>query len=96
MSNGGKRLNELIRKRGFRLGAVADAIGVNQNTMTRWTDNAPIGKLVKISRFTGIDIVDVINCLVIDDDRIDRSNSDPIASTSPDATDPTKSGGEAN
>lgn len=68
MSNSGKGLNELIRKRGFRLGAVAEAIGVNQNTVTRWTDNAPIGKLVKLSKFTGIPLMDVINCLVIEDD----------------------------
>ena len=68
MSNKGKGLNELVKKRGFRLGAVAEAIGVNQNTMTRWTDNAPIGKLVKLSKFTGIPLMDVINCLVIEDD----------------------------
>ena len=68
MSNGGKELNELIRKRGFRLGAVAEAIGVNQNTMTRWTDNAPIGKLIKLSRFTGIPILEVISCFDTEDE----------------------------
>jgi predicted transcriptional regulator len=75
MSNGGKRLNELIRRRGFRLGAVAEAIGVNQNTMTRWTGNAPIEKLIKISEFCDIDIIDIIDCF-----RPDRSDptSDPI------------------
>jgi transposase-like protein len=62
MSNGGKRLNELVRQRGFRLGAVAEAIGVNPNTMTRWTDNAPIGKLFGISEFTSIPITEVIEC----------------------------------
>ncbi|WP_310485715.1 helix-turn-helix transcriptional regulator [Chamaesiphon sp. VAR_48_metabat_403] len=62
MSNGGKRLNELIRRRGFRLGAVAEAIGVNQNTMTRWTGNAPIEKLIKISEFCQIDIIEIIEC----------------------------------
>jgi transposase-like protein len=62
MSNGGKRLNELIRRRGFRLAAVASAIGVNPNTMTRWTDNAPIGKLFGISEFTSIPITEVIEC----------------------------------
>ncbi len=62
MSNGGKRLKELIRQRGFRLGAVAEAIAVNPNTMTRWTDNAPIGKLFGISEFTSIPITEVIEC----------------------------------
>jgi hypothetical protein len=62
MSNGGKRLNELIRRRGFRLGAVAEAINVDPSTMSRWTDNAPIGKLFGISDFTGIPITEVIEC----------------------------------
>jgi predicted transcriptional regulator len=73
MSNSGKGLNQLIRKRGFRLGAVADAIGVNQNTMTRWTDNAPIGKLIKLSRFTGIPILEVIGCFDLEDDAAKES-----------------------
>ena len=62
MTNGGKRLNELIRKRGFRLGAVAEAIDVDPSTISRWTDNAPIGKLFLISDFTGIPIIEVIEC----------------------------------
>jgi hypothetical protein len=70
MSNGGKRLNELIRRRGFRLGAVAEAIDVvggaspmeNRQTISRWTDNAPIGKLFGISEFTSIPITEVIEC----------------------------------
>lgn len=62
MSNGGKRLNELIRRRGFRLGAVAEAIGVSKNTINRWDGNAPIGKLFGISDFTGIPIAEVIEC----------------------------------
>ena len=61
-------MNELIRQRGFRLGAVAEAIGVNPNTMTRWTDNAPIGKLIKLSRFTGIPILEVISCFDLEDE----------------------------
>jgi hypothetical protein len=36
--------------------------------MDRWTDNAPIGKLLKLSKFTGISVMDVINCFVIEDD----------------------------
>jgi predicted transcriptional regulator len=68
MSNGGKRLSELIRERGFRISAVAEAIGINRVTIGAWSDNAPIGKLVKLSKFTGIPLMDVINCLVIEDD----------------------------
>jgi predicted transcriptional regulator len=62
MTTGGKRLNELIKKRGFRLGAVAEAIGVSKNTINRWDENAPIGKLFGISDFTGIPIIEVIEC----------------------------------
>ncbi len=69
MSNGGKRLNELIRQRGFRLGAVAEAIDVDPSTMSRWTDNAPIGKLIKISDFTHIPIIEIIECFRPDRDQ---------------------------
>jgi hypothetical protein len=62
MSNGGKELKELIRKRGFILKVVAEAIDVDPQTMTRWTDNAPIGKLFGISEFTSIPITDIIEC----------------------------------
>jgi predicted transcriptional regulator len=75
MSNGGKRLNELIKKRGFRLGAVAEAIDVDSRTMRRWTDNAPIGKLIKLANFTGIPIADVIDCFRPDRD---SQTTDPI------------------
>jgi transcriptional regulator with XRE-family HTH domain len=68
MVNDGKRLKELIRKRGFRLGAVAEAIDVAPSTMDRWTDNAPIGKLIKLSRFTGIPILEIIGCFDLEDD----------------------------
>jgi predicted transcriptional regulator len=68
MINDGKRLKELIRKRGFRLGAVAEAIDVAPSTMDRWTDNAPIGKLIKLSRFTGIPILEVIGCFDVEED----------------------------
>jgi transcriptional regulator with XRE-family HTH domain len=73
MSNGGKRLKELIRKRGFRLGAVAEAIDVAPSTMDRWTDNAPIGKLIKLSRFTGIPILEVIGCFDLEGDAAKES-----------------------
>ena len=59
-------MKELILSRGFRYGAVAEAIGVAPHTMTRWTDNAPIGKLLRISRFTGIDILELISCFDTD------------------------------
>jgi predicted transcriptional regulator len=68
MSNGGKRLRELIRKRGFRLSAVADAIGVSYETMRTWSNTAPIDKLIKISEFCNIDIIEIIECF-----RPDRS-----------------------
>jgi predicted transcriptional regulator len=73
MSNGGKELNELIRKRGFRLSAVASAIDVDRQTISRWTDNAPIGKLIKLSRFTGIPILEVISCFDLEDDAAKES-----------------------
>lgn len=60
-------MNELIRQRGFRIGAVAEAIGINRVTIGAWTDNAPIGKLVRLSKFTGISMEEIINCLVQDD-----------------------------
>jgi transcriptional regulator with XRE-family HTH domain len=68
MSNGGKRLKELTRKRGFILKAVAEEIDVDPQTMTRWTDNAPIGKLIKLSRFTGIPILEVIGCFDLEEE----------------------------
>jgi predicted transcriptional regulator len=71
MSNGGRRLKDLIRQRGFKLGAVADAIGVHQNTMTNWIDTAPIDKLFRLSDFTGIPILEVIECFRPHDDPID-------------------------
>lgn len=81
MSNGGKRLNELIRKRGFRIGAVAEAIGVGKNTISTWGDNAPIGKLAEISQFADIPFRDVLRCFVpniddlIPDDRTGGENN---------------------
>ncbi|WP_309742219.1 MULTISPECIES: helix-turn-helix transcriptional regulator [unclassified Chamaesiphon] len=61
-------MNELIRRRGFRLSAVASAIDVDRQTISRWTDNAPIGKLIKLSRFTGIPILEVISCFDTEDE----------------------------
>jgi transcriptional regulator with XRE-family HTH domain len=64
MSSGGKRLNELIKKRGFRIGAVAEAIGVGKNTISTWGDNAPIGKLAEISEFADIPFREILRCFV--------------------------------
>jgi transcriptional regulator with XRE-family HTH domain len=68
MTTGGKRLNELIKKRGFRLGAVAEAIGVSKNTINRWDENAPIGKLFGIADFTGIPFMEIAECFRPDRD----------------------------
>jgi predicted transcriptional regulator len=85
MSNGGRRLNELIKKYGFRLGFVSEAIGVGKNTISGWTDNAPIGKLIRVSDVTGIPILEVIDCF--------RSLPEPIDST---ATEIDRIGGDQN
>lgn len=71
MTTGGKRLKDLIKRRGFRLGAVTDAIGVDPSTLGKWTDNAPIGKLVKLSEFTHIPLMEIIHSLVGDSPAID-------------------------
>ncbi len=81
MSSGGKRLNELIRKYGFRIAAVAEAIDVDRQTISRWGDNAPIGKLFGISDFTHIPILEIIECFnpdrdeLIPDDRGEDENN---------------------
>ncbi len=96
MSNGGKRLKELIKNRGFRLGAVTDAIGVDPSTLGKWTDNAPIGKLVKLSEFTGIPLMDVIRSLVGDSPAIDPTQPNSIDPHSPAPIDPKLMEGENN
>jgi transcriptional regulator with XRE-family HTH domain len=85
VSNGGKRLKELIKKRGFVLKAVAEAIDVAPQTMTRWTNNAPIGKLIELSDFTGIPLIEVVESF-----RPDRESID----TNPDQSD--RTGGDEN
>jgi transcriptional regulator with XRE-family HTH domain len=72
MTTGGKRLKELIRKRGFRIKAVAEAIGVHRDTIGAWTDNAPIGKLYEIAKFINRPIAEVIECF--NPDRSDPAN----------------------
>lgn len=74
MSTGGKRLNELIKKYGFRISAVAEAIDVDRQTISRWGDNAPIGKLFGISDFTHIPIMEVIHCFRADRESLDQAD----------------------
>lgn len=62
MSNGGQRLRELLKERGFMFATVAKAIGVPRATMYRWTETAPIDKLIELSKFTRIPIIEVVNC----------------------------------
>jgi transcriptional regulator with XRE-family HTH domain len=81
MSKEYKQLNQLIKTRGFRLGAVAEAIDVAPYTISRWTHNAPIGKLVKISRFTGIPLDEIVRCLVIEEDSVEPTLREPIDSS---------------
>jgi transcriptional regulator with XRE-family HTH domain len=60
MPSGGKRLKKLIKERGFTLIAVAKAIDVTSATMRAWTTTAPIDKLIRLSDFTGIPLIDVV------------------------------------
>ncbi len=71
MSNGGQRLKELLKERGFVLETVADAIGISSRAMRSWTNTAPIDKLIRLSDFTGIPITDVIDCFRADADPTD-------------------------
>lgn len=70
MSSGGKRLNELLRKHGVRVGFVSEGIGVGRNTISTWGDNAPIGKLVEISEVARIPLRDVLRCFIPDIDEL--------------------------
>jgi transcriptional regulator with XRE-family HTH domain len=75
MSNGGKRLRELLKAKGFVLETVANAIGISSRAMRDWTTTAPIDKLFGIADFTGIPFMEIAECF-----RPDRSEptSDPI------------------
>jgi transcriptional regulator with XRE-family HTH domain len=70
MSNGGKHLKELIKSTGRTLEWVAEAINVSPQTITRWTNNAPIGKLYEISKVAGIPILEIIECFNPDRDEL--------------------------
>ncbi len=74
MTNGGKRLRELLKEHGFIFSAVADAIGVPRATMYRWTDTAPIDKLIRLSEFTRIPLMKVIECFITDPDKLPPSD----------------------
>jgi transcriptional regulator with XRE-family HTH domain len=79
MSNGGQRLKELLKERGFVLETVADAIGISSRAMRSWTNTAPIDKLIRLSDFTGIPLIDVVESFRPDrDDPIeaDRAGGD--------------------
>jgi transcriptional regulator with XRE-family HTH domain len=75
MSNGGKRLRELLIERRWDITDIAAAIGVGRSTIYTWTTTAPIDKLFAIAKHTGIPIAEVIDCF--NSDRTEPT-SDPI------------------
>ncbi len=62
MNDGGKRLKELLRKEGRTVEWVAERISVNPQTITRWKNNAPVGKLWEIHYLTGIPFIELAEC----------------------------------
>jgi transcriptional regulator with XRE-family HTH domain len=70
MSNGGQRLKELLKERGFVLETVADAIGISSRAMRSWTNTAPIDKLIRLSDFTGIPLIEVVESFRPDRDEL--------------------------
>ena len=77
MSNGGKDLKELLKRNGRTVEWVAQGIDVSPQTITRWTDNAPIGKLYAIAKYAQIDIHEIIECFNPDwDTSIERDGDD--------------------
>ena len=74
-------MKELLRKHGRTVEWVAEGIDINPQTITRWTDNAPIGRLFAIAKYTNIDIHEIIECFnpdrneLIPDDRIGGENN---------------------
>jgi hypothetical protein len=59
-------LRDLLKDRGFVLNVVADRIDVGRATMYRWTNDAPISKLIKISEFTRIPLSEIVGCFITD------------------------------
>lgn len=63
-------MRELIKERGYTLVSVARAIDVSYETMRTWNHTAPIDKLFGISGFTGIPILEIIECFNPDRDEL--------------------------
>jgi transcriptional regulator with XRE-family HTH domain len=81
MSNGGKRLRELLAQNRWDITDIAIAIGVGRSTIYTWTHTAPIDKLYAIAKFTNIPFADIAECF----------NPDPTEAAPTDRT-----GGEEN
>jgi transcriptional regulator with XRE-family HTH domain len=79
MSNGGKRLRELIKRQRYRVPEVAEAIGVGESTIYTWKDTAPIDKLYAIAKFIGVPFLEVAECYNPDRDeqtQVDRTGGE--------------------
>jgi transcriptional regulator with XRE-family HTH domain len=81
MSNGGRRLRELIKRQRYKVPEVADAIGVGESTIYTWKDTAPIDKIYAIAKFIGVPFMEVAECYnpdrneLIPDDRTGGENN---------------------
>jgi transcriptional regulator with XRE-family HTH domain len=75
MTNGGKRLREILARERFTLTEVAEAIGVSRRAIYTWSDTAPIDKLFAIAKFINVPFAEIADCY-----NPDRSapTSDPI------------------
>jgi transcriptional regulator with XRE-family HTH domain len=62
MSNGGKRLRDLLARYRWDITDIAIAIGVGRSTIYTWTSTAPIDKLYAIAKFTKIPFADIAEC----------------------------------
>jgi transcriptional regulator with XRE-family HTH domain len=62
MSNGGKRLRELLSQNRWDIADVASAIGVGRSTIYTWTETAPIDKLYAIAKYTDIPFNLIADC----------------------------------
>jgi transcriptional regulator with XRE-family HTH domain len=70
MSNGGKRLRELLMQERFDISDVALAIGVGRSTIYTWTTTAPIDKLYAIAKYTKISFDRIADCYNPDRDEL--------------------------
>jgi transcriptional regulator with XRE-family HTH domain len=80
MSNGGKRLKELLKKHGYTVEYVAGGIGITSRAIRGWKDTAPLDRLFEISDLTHIPVIDLVECF----------------RPAPGAIDPNQSGGDEN